>query len=125
MFSKLSLPFPDSTMAKKENKEWYENFCEMNVGKTILNDEEFKKIKEIQKSVFSNKIAFDLLSSRNFLNPFISQSFLLLQVSQISLEYFLLSNTHKFRMKEKILNSECLILKIIFSKYLVGGIRGN
>ena len=61
MFSKLSLPFPDSTMSKKENKEWYENFCEMNVGKTILNDEEIKlhliycKV-VLQKIVFMEKL---------------------------------------------------------------------
>ena len=70
VFLKLFLPFPNSTMAKKENKECYETFCEMNVGKTILNEEEFIKIKEIQKSVFSNKIAFDLLQGCKIENSF-------------------------------------------------------
>jgi len=60
-FEKAMLPFPDSTMAKNENKKWHEKFLLESVGKVVLNSDEYAKVKGMQDSVLGNPIAVQLL----------------------------------------------------------------
>jgi len=60
-YDKAMLPYPESTMVKKENKQWYEEFCSQNSDKIILTSEEYNKVMAMQQSVFSNSCAKTLL----------------------------------------------------------------
>jgi hypothetical protein len=60
-YDKSMLPYPDSTMVKKENKQWYEDFCKEKSDKIILTKDEYDKVIAMQQSVYSNSFAKDLL----------------------------------------------------------------
>lgn len=60
-YDKSMLPYPDSTMVKKENKQWYEDFCKEKSDKIILTKDEYDKVIAMQQSVYANPFAKDLL----------------------------------------------------------------
>jgi len=61
-YDKSMLPYPDSTMVKKENKQWYEDFCKEQSDKIILTKDEYYKIIAMHRSVYSNLFAKDLIA---------------------------------------------------------------
>jgi hypothetical protein len=60
---KSDLPFPESTMVKRENKAYKEEFALANEGKKILSEADMKKIINMRESLFRIDECYNLIKS--------------------------------------------------------------